>query len=90
MFALKPGHRARAPQAGAGLAGFSAAGEGFVLPRWLRRPARFLSRLGSGDMRPPRFANAALNVAVLAGAVVYGTVTGGHMPAVSQPSTGSG
>jgi cell division protein FtsQ len=83
VFALKPGHRARLSRLGA----LSGSAEGFVLPRWLRRPARFLSRLGSGDMRSPRFANAALNTSVLAGAVVYGAISGGHMPTVVQSIT---
>ena len=83
MFALRPGHRAKASR----LAALSGLGEGFVLPRWLRRPMRFLSRLGSGEMQPPRFANAALNVLVLTGAVVCGAVNGGHMPTVVQNIT---
>ena len=83
MFALKPGHKARASR----LAALPGPVEGFVLPRWLRRPVRFLSRLGSGDMQPPRFANAALNTLVLTGAVVYGTISGGHMPTVVQSIT---
>jgi len=87
VFALRPGHKAKASRLGSGLAALSGSGEGFVLPRWLRRPTRFLGRLGSGDMQPPRFANAMLNTVVLTGAVVYGTIVGGHMPAVVQNIT---
>ncbi|MGE0284224.1 MAG: cell division protein FtsQ/DivIB [Rhizobiaceae bacterium] len=87
MFALRPRHRAGASRLNVWSAGRLLPGDGFVLPRWLRRPVRFLSRLGSGDMQPPRFANAVLNTLVLSGAVVYGTVAGGHMPTVVQNIT---
>lgn len=55
-------------------------GEGGVLPRPLRRPARLFWRLLDGDLQPPRFAAALASACVIGGAVLYGAFAGGHMP----------
>jgi cell division protein FtsQ len=61
--------------------------ETLVVPRFLRRSVRMLSRLDDIDMRIPRFAASGMTVALLASSAVYGAVLGGHMPAVAQAVT---
>lgn len=68
MFALKPGH--------AGVA----SSPRFVLPRWLRRPARALGRLFGPDVEAPRFAATFLSGGLLLATGIYGAAVGGHMP----------
>ncbi len=81
MFAVKAGTKAKAaPGAPAG----SDATRRFVLPRYLRRPARKASRLLSGESEPPRFAATMLTAGFLAATAVYGAWLGGHFPAVVQ------
>lgn len=60
---------------------------GWVLPRPLRKPARFLGRLAQGDVTFPRFTALTLSAAYLAGSTVYGAVLGGYMPGVAQAVT---
>ncbi|MEO3385516.1 cell division protein FtsQ/DivIB [Mesorhizobium sp. CAU 1741] len=60
---------------------------GLVVPRWLRRPARFASRVWSGEVVAPPFAGGALSALVIGSFVVYGTVVGGHMSSVVQGVT---
>lgn len=64
-----------------------AASAGFVLPRLLRRPARFLARAAAGDVEAPPFAAAALSAALLAAFSAYGVVQGGHVPTLVQAVT---
>ena len=61
--------------------------DGFVLPRWLRRPARVLGRFTSGEVEVPRFSATIMTTAFLAAAGAYGAYVGGHMPAVVQALT---
>lgn len=61
--------------------------EGFVLPRWLRRPARVLGRLTSGDVAPPRLSASIMTATFLAATGLYGAQVGGHMPALVQALT---
>ena len=60
---------------------------GFVLPRWLRRPARFAGRMVSGDLEAPPFAMAALSAALIGAFSLYGVVLGGHMQTLVQAVT---
>lgn len=83
MFALRARHFGHVRRRSAG----SAPGEGRVLPRWLRRPARVLSRVGIGDFEPPRFAATLATAALFTVTAVYGTVAGGHSAAVVQTVT---
>ncbi|MCR4266045.1 cell division protein FtsQ/DivIB [Nitratireductor sp. ZSWI3] len=63
------------------------AGGDFVLPRWLRRPARFMQRVNAGEVEAPRYA-ASLATALLFGATaIYGTIAGGHLSQVVQGVT---
>jgi len=62
-------------------------GEGFVLPRPLRKPARMLGHIFAGDVTPPRFAATILTAAYLSAAGIYGMVLGGHTDAVVQALT---
>ena len=85
MFSLTAG---RNGGAGASAAhGGRAHASGFVLPRALRKPVRFLSRLVSGDVEAPPFAALALSAAMIGSFSLYGAVVGGHMPAVIQAVT---
>jgi len=86
VFALKPRHGLRV-RGGAGVSSLSGLVQGFVLPRWLRRPVRAFGRFGTGDFQPPRFAAGVLNALVVGAAAIYGTIVGGHMPAVVQAVT---
>jgi len=63
------------------------AGEGLVLPRPLRKPARVLGRIFAGDVTPPRFAATVLSAVYLSAAGVYGMAMGGHTDAVVQALT---
>lgn len=60
---------------------------GFVLPRALRKPVRFLSRLVSGDVEAPPFAMLALSAAMIGSFSTYGVVAGGHVSSVVQGVT---
>jgi cell division protein FtsQ len=59
----------------------------FVLPRSLRRPARLMARLGTGDFVPPRFAATMATAVLFAATGAYGTYVGGLMPEVAQAVT---
>ncbi len=56
----------------------------FVLPRWLRRPARYMRRLSSGEVEPPRFAATMASAILLAGFGLAGVIVGGHAEAMTQ------
>jgi cell division protein FtsQ len=58
-----------------------------ILPRWLRRPARLLGRLFSGDVTAPRYAATAMTAIFLSATGVYGAVIGGHGPSIVQAVT---
>ncbi|MVA97148.1 FtsQ-type POTRA domain-containing protein [Nitratireductor sp. CAU 1489] len=85
MFALRP---AKNRKTGASLPSRTFAGlsEG-VLPRLLRRPARFLSRLDVDTLEVPRHAMLAATLGVLAATGAYGAVLGGHMPSIVKGVT---
>ena len=85
MFSLTAGRHGGAGAAPRG--GRAHAPGGFVLPRALRRPARFLARLVAGDVEPPPFAMLALSAAMIGSFSAYGVVAGGHMPSVVQAVT---
>lgn len=75
---------------GAGAAsrgGRAHASGGLVLPRVLRKPARFLSRLVSGDVEAPPHAMLALSAVLIGSFSLYGVAVGGHVPAVVQAVT---
>ncbi|QPC88765.1 FtsQ-type POTRA domain-containing protein [Mesorhizobium sp. NBSH29] len=58
--------------------------DGFVLPRWLRKPARALSRAYEGDYAVPPFAATGLSALCIGAFSIYGAFLGGHMPQVIQ------
>jgi len=60
------------------------AGMAFVLPRWLRRPARALGRLTSGEIEIPRFTTVIASALLIGSAGLYGMVLGGHSSTVAQ------
>ncbi len=57
---------------------------GGVLPRVLRRPARFLGHVFAGDVAVSRFASPLLSAGLIAVAGLYGAWQGGHMPDLVQ------
>lgn len=81
MFALKSASQGRAQD---GVDPRGGAADAFVVPRYLRRPVRMLSRLDDIEARIPRFAATGLSLALIAGFSVYGAIMGGHAPAVMQ------
>lgn len=75
MFALRPDHAS------------VAVSPRFVLPRWLRRPARAVSRLFGPDVEAPRFAATFLTGGLLLATGIYGAAIGGHMPELVKSVT---
>lgn len=61
--------------------------QGFVLPKLLRRPARFAGRLVKGEVNPPRYANAIATSLLIGSSLLYGTIEGGHGPDVVKALT---
>lgn len=61
-----------------------AAGEGFVLPRWLRRPVRMLQRLRPDDMVPPPLAMTTATAILFSATGLYGGAAGGHLDEAVQ------
>nr|WP_312860635.1 hypothetical protein [Mesorhizobium sediminum] len=85
MFALTSGHGRTAI---AGVRGrLAPASGGYVLPRWLRKPARAFSRFISGEIEAPPYTMTMLAAAVVGSFSLYGAVLGGHMPSVIQAVT---
>ncbi len=60
---------------------------GRVLPRFLRRPFRLVSRYLADGAEAPRFAATVITAGFLGSVALYGAVLGGHMPAVVQAVT---
>ena len=87
MFALKSGPGGESGVKRPGLLGASFSAERFVLPRWLRRPARVFSRLGCGSYVPPRFSATIATVSLLSLSGLYGAYLGGELPAYAQAVT---
>ncbi len=86
MFALRS-RQGRRAGASKGAFGLSFSGEGFVLPRLLRRPARLLARANDGEFTPPPFAATIATAAFLGAFSLYGAYVGGHFPAMVQSVT---
>ncbi|MBO6716835.1 MAG: cell division protein FtsQ/DivIB [Rhizobiaceae bacterium] len=53
-----------------------------VYPRFLRRPARFLSRIFAGEVEAPRYAGVLLAGSLFAATAIYGVAIGGHIPSI--------
>lgn len=87
MFALKSGQGGQAGGPRAGLFGLSFSPENFVLPRFLRRPARFVTRLFDGEYQPPRYAGVVATAVFLSSSVLYGAWLGGQIPVAAQAVT---
>ncbi|MCR5855333.1 cell division protein FtsQ/DivIB [Mesorhizobium sp. J428] len=87
MFALKSSQGARQVADRSAASRAAAAWDGIVLPRWLRKPARVLGRLVSGDMTAPRYAATIMTAVFMSATGVYGAIIGGHAPAVIQAVT---
>ena len=87
MFALRSGYGRGERGARPGIFGLSLSADGFVLPRFLRKPVRVLSRFGRGQFTPPPYAASMLTAAFLAASSLYGAYLGGHFPALVQGVT---
>lgn len=86
MFALRSGRDLRVPLARTAGAPSARIGAG-VLPRFLRRPARLLGRLTSGEIEAPRHAGMILAGGLFAATALYGMALGGHYPQLVQSFT---
>lgn len=87
MLALRSGYGRGERGAKPGVFGLSLSADGFVLPRFLRKPVRVLSRFGRGQFTPPPYAASMLTAAFLAASSLYGAYLGGHFPAMVQGVT---
>ncbi|WP_378949945.1 cell division protein FtsQ/DivIB [Mesorhizobium sp. ANAO-SY3R2] len=87
MLALRSGYGRGVRGAKPGIFGLSLSADGFVLPRFLRKPVRVLSRFGRGQFTPPPYAASMLTAAFLAASSLYGAYLGGHFPAMVQGVT---
>ena len=88
MSALMSWLRARPGVANAAVEdGEAVAGEGIVLPRFLRRPARLIGRMTDGDFEAPRFSASILTAGLLAVTGLYGGYVGGQYPIAIQAVT---
>jgi cell division protein FtsQ len=58
-----------------------------VLPGFMRKPARFLERLVSGNVEAPRHFGVIFASAFLAATGIYGMALGGHTPVVLKETT---
>jgi cell division protein FtsQ len=85
LFALTSGRNVGS--AGRARRGGTFAPDSFVLPKLLRRPARFAARVWSGEVVVPQFAALALSSLLVGSFVMYGVAVGGHTPAVVQAVT---
>ena len=81
MFALRSRRNEEAGAVSSAFPGLSLSPESFVLPRFLRRPARFVARLCDGDYQPPRHFGIAATAVFLSTSVLYGAWLGGQIPA---------
>ncbi len=59
----------------------------FVLPRFMRRPGRFVARLCDGDYQPPRHFGITATAIYLAASIGYGAWLGGQIPMAAQAVT---
>lgn len=83
MFALRSGQDGAGAAMLPNLAARFGAGR-FVLPRFLRRPARLFSRLVNRETPLPRFCASIGTVGFLALTGAYGAVVGGHVPGMVE------
>ena len=87
MFALKTGQSGEAGAPRPAFFGLSFSPENLVLPRFLRRPARFVARLCDGEYAPPRHAGIIATAIFLSSSALYGAWLGGQIPAAAQAVT---
>jgi cell division protein FtsQ len=87
VFALKPGQSGEAGVPRPAFFGLSLSPENFVLPRWLRRPARLIARLCDGEYQLPRYAGVVATAIFLSSSALYGAWLGGQIPVAAQAVT---
>ncbi len=87
MFALKSGQGEEGGAVRPSRFGASFSADHFVLPRWLRRPARLVTRLCSGEYTPPRYSATIATAILLASSSLYGAWLGGQIPVAVQSVT---
>ncbi|WP_157015825.1 cell division protein FtsQ/DivIB [Mesorhizobium xinjiangense] len=90
MFALKSRQDGRQEAMSGRFLVSAAVGNRIVLPRWLRRPVRALSRIDLDGLPVPPFAATALTAVLFGATAAYGVVLGGHSNAVIQTVTAQG
>jgi cell division protein FtsQ len=87
VFALKSEQSGRLREPRPAFFGVSLSPDNFVLPRWLRRPARLVARLCDGEYQPPRYAGVVATAIFLSSSALYGAWLGGQIPVVAQAVT---
>lgn len=87
MFALRSEHDGESGPMRSGPAGVLPFAGNFVLPRFLRRPVRFLGRLCDGEYEPPRRFGITAVAVFLSASALYGVWVGGQFPALAQSVT---
>lgn len=87
MSALRSGTGDRSGAARSALAGLATAVGDLVLPRFLRKPVRFVGRLCDGEYQPPRYFGRGAVALFLSSSVLYGAFLGGQIPAAAQSVT---
>jgi cell division protein FtsQ len=92
VFALRSGQGGKTGEAKPALLGLPFSVDSlsvghFVLPRFLRRPVRFVGRLCDGEIPLPRYAGVAATAIFLSSSVLYGAWIGGQIPAAAQAVT---
>lgn len=83
MFALRAGRE----WSGRTAPGFSLGHREFILPRWLRKPARLFARFVTGEVEAPRYSATIASGLLICSAVIAGTVIGGHGPLLVKEVT---
>ena len=87
MSALKSWQNGKGGEVRPAFFGLSLPVDRFVLPRFLRRPARLVARLCEGEYELPRHAGVLATAVFLSSSALYGAWLGGQIPAAAQAVT---
>lgn len=88
MYALRSGHGGKAGGVRSVLLGVLPFADRFVLPRFLRKPVRFVARLCDGEYQLPRYLGVGGVSLFLSASMLYGAWLGGQIPSIAQSVTG--
>jgi cell division protein FtsQ len=85
---LRSRHSGDEGEARPSLFGLSPWADRFVLPRFLRKPVRFVGRLCDGEYQPPRYFGTGAVALFMSASMLYGAWLGGALPSIAQSVTG--